>query len=285
MIIGGLHLADPELQRFAFTPAISELCSSLADSEKTLTKLSKSVVLPAEDLWVEMPVAFLDSARVYNPEMNDSALFTGNSKPPANQRATIKKMGFAIFGVETEKDKPRIHEANVVVYIITATNDIGFCTAFKIHFESGRISWGTNPRVFVTKDIPILNAIVCCACAIINTPRIFESTSPEFEKLNKARIKRGLLPLMPYNEISMPRETAEAFKDAEFGNEREDTPEHRKGARKRHHVRTFVRITEGIVQLVRPHWRGDKALGYAKSVTTVRHGRERIGGQTKVITR
>lgn len=297
VIMGGQGVKEPECQRFVFSPQIAELTAQLGASTKSMEALCKHVVLPDEFMWIEFPLQGTTllgdgEADVFNPDTHPGMLPGGAEKVRGimspNHHTKLKKIGMFIAGIETEKDKPAIEAATVICYCETAEGYIGFNTAFEINFGSGHVSWKTSKGMFSTKDISSFAAFFVAACSVINTPRIFDRAQSELDRLNKARARNGKPPLLSYSEVTMPADTAEALKDAEFGvaNVKEN-PEHKKGGRKRHRVRTFVRIIEGIVQIVRPHWRGDAKLGFAKSVTAVRHGGERTKhpGIKRVITR
>lgn len=272
---GSFLIADQTVQRYILSPQIAELTSKLATTDKTLKAISKQVVLPSEDMWIEWTlnnIIMSEQQPIFDPALSNGIFASPNARQMPNSDARLRKMGMIIAGQELTKDEPRIRSGDVVVFVETEKGEIGLCTAFNIHFETGNVQWGTDRRTFITKDIPLLSAFLVAACAVINTPRIFERNENDLSRLNKAREKNGKEPLLNYIEIAMPKDTAVQLKGASFG----EVPEHKKGARKRHHVDTFVRISQGVVQLVRPHWRGSAALGYSSPSKIVKHKGERV---------
>jgi len=100
-------------------------------------------------------------------------------------------------------------------------------------------------------DLRSVMATIWSAIALINTRRITEARDADLSKINKARHKSGRPPILHYKivTINIDRETVSPSRGAITG----ETP--------LHHVRAFLRIRRGKVELVRPHWRGNPRFG------------------------
>jgi len=100
-----------------------------------------------------------------------------------------------------------------------------------------------------------LIATVWAAIALINTPRLSILQPQDYSRLNKARQKRHLPPLLKYTLVRI------AIDRGEVG------PSHKTAetdSKALHHVRAFLRFKRGKVELVRPHWRGNPKFGVIK---------------------
>lgn len=265
-------LDDPETMRFSLSPQIAELAAELCMEDNAFAKISKNVVLPCEQLWIEWAVNASQGLVVADPR------YKGVDVP-------IKRLGACIHARE-DAATGHLSLTRAIVTIVLGTEEhIGFATCFEMEFVDGKVAL-TQGNKFERGQTDIYAAILTASCAIINTPRIFTHNEVDFAKLNKQRAKKGKPPLVGYTEIAMPKDTARDLADARAAAAR-TAPEH--GKRKHHKVRTFVRINvRGHVEIVRPHWRGNPALGTVTHKTLVkRHGEGRIAhdGATSVVKR
>ena len=70
--------------------------------------------------------------------------------------------------------------------------------------------------------------------------------------LNRARMRLKRPPILSYNDVRIMIDRGALG----LGEQLSET-----GGRALHHVRAFLRIQRGRVQLVRPHWRGNPRFG------------------------
>lgn len=92
--------------------------------------------------------------------------------------------------------------------------------------------------------------------AIINTPRLVERREhqPHRGLVRELRRTNGEIELRPWSEIRLemtPRRASTNPSD----------PEHLSGRKCLHFCRSHLRVQNGRLVVVRPHWRGDSALG------------------------
>jgi hypothetical protein len=250
-----VSLRCDDTQRYILSDQIAELSLQLGSEKKTLDRLTENMVLPAEDLWLEW--------RMNNVVPRDGE--TGLKMADAR----IRKLGLLINGVETKKGEPRVQRAQCVAISLLSDGQIGFAGAFGLDFTQTQAILLTGRNYGKNENVGDFCLFLVGAIAIINTPRLFmQVPSEDYKRLNIQRAKKGKPPILPHTEIIMPKDTADMLKDAHIG-------EHH-GRRKLHHVRTFVRIKNGKVEIVRPHWRGDPSLGVANTGTAIRRRGERM---------
>lgn len=117
-------------------------------------------------------------------------------------------------------------------------------------------------------DLDKISLFVGAALALINTPRLTQVVDHDLSKLNRARLKRDKPPLLSYKDVIIRP-------DSGWTSESEARRE--TGEVRRHHVRTFLRLKQGKVELVRPHWRGNREKGYVLQNHVVRMTDEEAG--------
>jgi hypothetical protein len=100
-------------------------------------------------------------------------------------------------------------------------------------------------------DPDLLINTVWAAIALINTPRLSVLHHVDYAKLNKARYAKGKVPLLSHSIVRLAIDRGEVGPSASKA----------KGQAALHHVRAFLRLKRGRVELVRPHWRGDPRFG------------------------
>lgn len=101
-------------------------------------------------------------------------------------------------------------------------------------------------------SLDLLSRATWSAIALINTPRIADVRDADLSQVNNARMKRKQPPILQHKivTIAIDRGThGDGFQKTETG------------GRPLHHVRAFLRMRLGKVQLVRPHWRGNPRFG------------------------
>lgn len=94
--------------------------------------------------------------------------------------------------------------------------------------------------------------IIYAALALISTHRMVNFVQTDYSRLNNRRQKRGKWPLLSYStvKVKLPRETIDAVCGPTTGEQRP-----------LHFVRAYLRLKQGQVELVTPHWRGNAELG------------------------
>lgn len=96
-------------------------------------------------------------------------------------------------------------------------------------------------------------ATVWAAIALINTPRLTTQQSVDLSKLNKARARNRKPPMIQYRQVQIHIDRGQVGATVA----RNETGE----GVALHHVRAFLRLKRGKVELVRPHWRGNPRFG------------------------
>lgn len=116
--------------------------------------------------------------------------------------------------------------------------------------------------VFVASLKHFVPAIFC----IINTPKICKRVLRTSNKNLQRRLPPGKWPLLGWQEIKI---NIDRKLLAETGVDQALT-----GRKALHFVRTFFRIQNARLVMVRPHWRGDASLGIVNSRYRVTHNPE-----------
>lgn len=101
-------------------------------------------------------------------------------------------------------------------------------------------------------DFNALGSWIIGALALINTPRISHVREAELGRLNRAREKKHRPPILSHKIVTIKIDSGE------LGNGFQKT---QTGERALHHVRAFMRLRKGKVEIVRPHWRGNPRFG------------------------
>lgn len=97
-----------------------------------------------------------------------------------------------------------------------------------------------------------LKPIVYAILAMINSPKLIRTTPVDVSRINKRREALGRYSFHPHHEVRLDIDKRIIKTTAGHGD----------GASKcLHFVRTHLRLVQGQYILVRPHWRGDPALG------------------------
>lgn len=105
---------------------------------------------------------------------------------------------------------------------------------------------GGNPEQLI--------AAVWSAICLINTPRLSILEPVDLTRLNKARARSGKPPLLQHKIVRIAIDRGEVGPSVSLPG----------GERALHHVRAFLRLKRGRVELVRPHWRGNPRFGVIK---------------------
>lgn len=108
----------------------------------------------------------------------------------------------------------------------------------------------------INGDDPInrpLDFLLACL-SMLNTRRLLTFSDVDLQKLNKRREQKREQPLLDYKTVELRLDEAIRSQGSDDG---EAAGHHFR----LHHVRSHLRIKRARVELVRPHWRGNAALG------------------------
>jgi hypothetical protein len=97
-----------------------------------------------------------------------------------------------------------------------------------------------------------LGLFIGAALALINTPRLSDIRDSVLGRLNRKRDLKGLPPIMEHKIVRLRIDRGEMG----IGIQKSATE-----GRSLHHVRAFMRIKRGRIEIVRPHWRGNPKFG------------------------
>lgn len=248
--------------RFHLSPSVATVVEDLADY-RTIERSRKWLFLPGEPFWVEWAGngpsssatrhgVLLSASEEYPDEFPQLGLMTyyTDERNPEGFKG-IASVGFA-YSFDAEYDLFSQHIGMVSeVFDGDGEDD-----------EAARRDFETS----LAPDHPLrdvwhrdVGAFVGAALAFINTPRLVHPIPRDQRKLNVARQKRGAPPLLKFTEVTLRPDRVDVVRTAS-----------RTGASgevSRHHVRGHLRIKQGKIELVTPHWRGNPEKG----VTIQRH--------------
>lgn len=230
------YAAMKRAQCFVASPLIIETASSLGRDLVAIERSAGHLFLPAETTWLDLtahpPKGGIIGAR-------QGILLIGDN-------GSIQR-GVA-FLVAYMRRAPG-HEAD--------WGDGGFVQiGFRFDLTKGIIAsplHANQAKFFrdVGGKLRDLAGTIWSTIALINTRRIADVRDADLSKVNKARYKAGRPPILQYKIVSLmiDREIVVPSRAAMTG----EMP--------LHHVRAFLRIKRGRVELVRPHWRGNPRFG------------------------
>ncbi len=127
-----------------------------------------------------------------------------------------------------------------------------FRTGGGLKFQGDHLRLNSGSLEGVT---PLMMGWTWTVLAIINTPRVSEQRPADLSRLNKSRGHRP--PLIQYKEVRLTV-------DAALCKPNRSTGAVATGEKAFHHVRTHMRLRNGKVQIVKPHWRGNRDKGIIK---------------------
>lgn len=166
------------------------------------------------------------------------------------------KIGYLMIGDDDLKHfELHVFSRNTGEIVVRHTTTVVKYTGYGNQFDY----WNVDGSDHQPENALIANIWHCLAlCSIIGERRIANVQPIVRSRLDKARKKKRRNVFLQMNTVTM---TTEA-KDARF------VSEGGSGIRKAlHHVRAFIRLRRGKLELVRPHWRGSYEIG----VTLTQH--------------
>lgn len=250
-------------QRFVLSPLVVETVNQLSCDPEAIERSRDALFWPAELTWVEWH--------------GETSWFPGE-----------QRMGMIFGGVRpADSDKPEVHVGELIFWLMpsTAAHTIWPRTPayFSCDLPGGEVfteedqDWnkgqarlgnkgkGETPILTLAQksltpgnllkddlDLTRMGAWVGSMLALMNTPRLSHVVTHDHSKLNAARIRRGKPPVLSWSEVVITVDRGELGLGEQLT---------RTGQRAFHHVRTHLRVKRGRVELVRPHWRGNREVG------------------------
>jgi hypothetical protein len=234
-------------QRFVLSPMVVEAAEDFADTQKVVSAALDYVFLPAEITWIEWRGGHQGNVAGSN---RHGLLLMGQGEGKA-----ALSVGQGAYVFDGSGGRP-LHRP--------------------IHFDLHDYVFRNTPvpgEILPDEVIRVthrMGRFLVCALALINTPRISQLIEHNIdEKLNRARVKRGKVPLLSWRDVTIRPDVGWSPK-----------PTHQEGStgeKRRHHVRTFMRLKMGKVEIVKPHWRGNREKGYVLHRHVVRMDGEEAG--------
>lgn len=233
-------------QRFVLSPMVVDAADDFADSQTVVKSALDYIFLPAETTWIE----WRGGRSGEHTTGRHGLLLMGRGEGHA-----ALSVGEGAYCTDWDTDRRGRIKADPILFDL---HDYVF-RPFREKLYPGD-----------AERIARLARFLVCALALINTPRLSQIVHHDIApKLNAARVKRGRPPLLSWNDVTirpdagwMPNVTHE---------------EGETGERRRHHVRTFMRLKRGKVEIVKPHWRGNADRGYVLHRHVVRMDDEEAG--------
>lgn len=234
-------------QRFVLSPLVVEASDDFADSAQVVQSTLDYVFLPAENTWMEWREGRSGNAGTHRHGL----LLTGAGEGHAGL-----SVGSGLYTCDV-RDPDDGREDFTQIFFEFDLHDFIIREKFKGTPESQRM-------------VKRLGRFLVCVLALINTPRISHLIEHNVdEKLNRSRLKRGKFPLLSWHDVTIRPDVGWA--------PRATHEEGSTGEKRRHHVRTFMRLKRGKVEIVKPHWRGNREKGYVIHRHVVRMGDEEAG--------
>lgn len=230
-----------DAQRFVLSPLCSETAGSLADP-KAIERSRDNLFLPAYLTWLEWA-----------------------GTPPGSMQG-ITRHGVLLIGGSNLDSLVAGWGAYVVAEREPGGRTVITPMAFTFDFPASdrpilrwiggsalnlAASYPPKAAEILAFDLGRFGAFVGAALALINTPRLAHVVSRDMDAINRRRRRLNRPAVLSWREVKI------LIDRGELGH---GTPKASAG-RALHHVRAFLRIQRGRVQIVRPHWRGNPKFG------------------------
>lgn len=231
-------------QRFVLSPLTVETAEQLAD-RKAIERTRDHLHTPARLTWLEWAGS---TPGCYAASQRHALLLIGSDQMGAQ---TI--MGWGGYFFDTPQDGSRGTVTPIFFkYDFPGDGDLFdwiYAPLEMLDTQAGRqMRFDSLSRV----DNRGLACFAAAALAIINTPRLSHVLPHDLSAINKARRRLNRPALLEWREVRI-----QVDKGA-LGRGDKIIPTE---GRALHHVRTFLRLKRGKVELVRPHWRGNPRFG------------------------
>ena len=257
-------------QKFVLSPHVVEACWDIADRGKGKDVMTSRDYLftPARRTWIEWA-----EQRDLGVKSRRYALYMDGGDDDDTTGMFIGS-GYCVFDLSYGVDggiglAPITYDFPGTGTLLTGLRErFAQDSYFMTELEKRGVSNSENFHATMSCDLDKISLFIGAALALINTPRLSQVVDHDLSKLNRARLKRDKPPLLSYKDVIIRPDSGWTSKSEA----RRETGEVR-----RHHVRTFLRLKQGKVELVRPHWRGNRDKGYVLHDHIVRMTDEEAG--------
>ena len=228
--------AMKQAQNFVASPLIIETASSLGRDLVAIERSAGHLFLPAEITWLDL-TANIPNGGV--PGARQGVLLIGTNG--SIQKGEAMWLGYLRRAPGHETD----------------WGDGGFAQlGFRFDLARGVLAtpvYGQQHTLFrqMGGNLRNLAATIWSTIALINTRRVADVHDADLSKINRARHKMRRPPILQYKVVTLKIDR-EMVRPSRGALTREMPM---------HHVRAFLRIRRGKVELVRPHWRGNPRFG------------------------
>lgn len=235
----GLLLMLSSAQRFVLSPLVTQTIHDMVDI-RAVRSMARNLFLPGYNTWVEWTddTGDFGGGRV-------GALLMGAWMANEDGHVTIASPRSLTMGSITMFRRPIVTPSFGILWrsdFSLAKNDIG-----EFQYEQA-CAW------------------IWTAIAMINTPRVARIESVSVDRINRARRNRP--PVLSYANVMLTVDAGEAAQGAQ---------NKLTGKKALHHVRAFMRLKRGRVEIVKPHWRGNPTYGVRLTRHTVRRAEDEPG--------
>lgn len=249
-------------QRFVLSPQVVEAAYDLSRSTSAIDHSRDYIFTPATVTWIEWAGNTIGSDR----SNRHAVMLDGSGFTETKNEFFI---GAGIYVADEDSSRSR-HEMAIFKYDFP-----GGGTIFQQIGKDGDLDSITR-AIGSTEENPLykrvrverLGRFIAAALALINTPRVTAVVEHDNSVLNNARLKKGRPPVVAYSDVTIKPDAGWVGKSEM----RRAT-----GEKARHHVRTFMRLKRGKVELVKAHWRGNADRGYVLHRHVVRMDQEEAG--------
>jgi hypothetical protein len=224
---------------------VMALAYTLAVDADKLQGASRFIFMPSDKTWVEWEDNqgkmgfFFDG---HNGSVGQGFGFWGNMRhgdEPVIVPCSIDTPAYSLtFDPETQRER-MLENANGNKRYEASIEE----TFAKMTLES---------RLRIEQGMVALKPVVWAILALINSPKIIRQHEIDQSKLNKRRTAQGRYTFHPHHEVRLNVDKHVIDTVAGSGDG---------CSRALHFVRAHLRFRLGQYELVRPHWRGDPALG------------------------
>jgi hypothetical protein len=259
-------------QRYVLSPQVVEAAWDLSRSTGTMRKNGEYIFTPANPTWIEWA-----GGESVTPFSNRNGICMAghnlSGETYVNDRygdRTPFVSGVGLYAFDMDARRSEIVD-DVLFYDFPTAGpnliSVGIDTAI------GAVAAGFSydpDHLAAIKGVSTerLGRFLCAALALINTPRLVVVSSHDHSALNASRSKKNRPPMLSYSDVLIRPDSGFITK-SEF---RSMTKEKR-----RHHVKTFLRMRRGKIELVAAHWRGNAERGYLLHRHLVLLGDEVVG--------
>ncbi len=254
------YATSASMQRFVLSPQIVEAASDLARSSRAVEATRDFIYTPAVQTWIEWAGGSHGSTT-----SNRHAVLLDGMGIPTEHRLTIGAGSYVY-----DADRTRFFIEHYPFFydfpgpgkmFRDIPSHMNRDKAAKAKIKNPRASKGIDTAVHEAErsleevDFDQLSRFITAALCMMNTPRVSHVIPHDLTVLNKSRFKRNQPALLSYSDVNINP-------DSGWRSRRETRQLARTGQMPRHHVRTFLRLKRGRVELVGAHWRGNAENGY-----------------------